>query len=85
VIFISRDQANRIGIEKIISKNKKRKMPIFTCSCGIKILIIPDMPEMNKAIKNHLIEHKKLTGSSLTEESLTQEILKVIIKAINET
>ena len=59
-------------------------MPVFNCQCGIKILIVPDLPAMNKAIRNHIIEHKKLTGSNLTEEILTQKILKVVIKAINE-
>lgn len=60
-------------------------MPIFKCSCGIEILIIPDIPEMNRAIKNHLIEHKKSTGQGIAEETITQEILKAIIKTINET
>ena len=53
-------------------------MPVFNCPCGIKILIIPDLPAMNKALKNHIIEHKKVTGQSLTEETLTQKILKAI-------
>jgi hypothetical protein len=56
-------------------------MPIFNCSCGVEILIVPDLPAMEKAIKNHMIEHKKLTQQHLTEEVLTEEILK----AINET
>lgn len=60
-------------------------MPVFNCPCGTKILIVPDLDGMNRAIKNHLIEHKKLTGLGLTEEQLTQEILKVIIRTINET
>jgi hypothetical protein len=72
-------------MEETISTNHKRKMPIFNCSCGIEILIIPDIHEMNRAIKNHLIEHKKTTGLGIAEETLTQEILKAIIHAINET
>ena len=53
-------------------------MPVFICSCGVKILIVPDVFEMNKAIEEHLIEHKKITGKSLSEEALAQEILKTI-------
>lgn len=53
-------------------------MPIFNCSCGIKILIVPDLPAMNEAIENHLIEHKKITGQDLSEENLAQEILIAI-------
>ena len=63
---------------------KHEKMPVFCCSCGVKILIVPDIPEMNKAIKNHLIEHKRLSGQILTEDHLIQEILSTIIEAINE-
>ena len=85
MIFISRNQANEIDMEKTVPKNNKRKMPIFNCSCGLEILIIPDIAEMKRAIKNHLIEHKKSTGSGIAEETLTQEILKAIINAINET
>jgi hypothetical protein len=37
--------------ENTIAKTGKNKMPVFTCSCGTKILIVPDLREMNKAIK----------------------------------
>ena len=60
-------------------------MSVFSCSCGAEILIVPDLPTMNKAIANHLIEHKKITGQCLTEEMLTEEILTAILKAITET
>ena len=63
---------------KIIEK--KRKMLLFCCDCGTDILLVPDVSAMNKAIKNHLIAHEKLTGKCLPEETLTQEILKVISK-----
>ena len=60
-------------------------MLVFSCSCGAKILIIPDLLEMNKTIKNHIVEHRKLSGQILTEDDLTHQILKVIIDTINET
>ena len=62
----------------------EKKVPVFNCVCGTKISIISDLAEMNRVIENHLIEHKRLTGLDLTDEQLSQEILKVIIKAINE-
>ena len=71
-------------IKEIISENRNRKMPVFNCQCGMKILLVPDLTAMGKAIKNHLIEHKRLTGSDLTEEILTQEILKVLKNDLNE-
>ncbi len=60
------------------------KMPVFCCSCGVKILVLPDLSAMKKAIKNHIIEHKKLGGQILTEENLTHQVLEVVIDAINK-
>ena len=82
---MNRNQQNKIEIDEIISENQNKIMPIFSCVCGTKILIVPDLVAMDKAIKNHLIEHKKITGLDLTEEILTEEILKVLINALNET
>jgi hypothetical protein len=53
-------------------------MPVFTCSCGTKILIVPDIQEMDKAIKVHETEHKRLTGKRITQEFITQQILKAL-------
>ena len=75
---MKRNKQNKAEIRKTIPKNHNKKMPVFNCLCGIKILIVPDLPAMDKAITNHIIEHKKVTGQSLTEETLTQEILKAI-------
>jgi hypothetical protein len=80
VISIKNDQDNKI-IPKVHSKKVRKKMVVFNCSCGAKILIVPDLPEMNKAIEEHLIEHKKLTGKSLSEDVLTQEILIALAEA----
>ena len=32
-------------------------MPIVECTCGEKILLIPDLAAMSKAINNHKAEH----------------------------
>jgi len=88
VNFIKRDQENKTEIKqkgKSQFRISNRKMPIFNCICGTRLLIVPDLAEMERAIKNHIIEHKKLTGLKLSEEHFTQEILKVVITAINET
>ncbi len=79
MIFINRNQEN-IAIEDLENNTDKifSKMPVYRCSCGIEILVIPDLHVMVKAIMKHLTEHKKVTGQCLTEELLTQEILKII-------
>ena len=63
-------------------RGRKPKMPIYKCSCGTEILIVPDLDEMALAISNHLVEHKKLTGKRLSEIYLTQEILACLSKKI---
>ncbi len=55
-----------------------RKMPVYFCTCGEAILIVPDVQAMAEAIKVHLMKHKKITGQVLTEDELTGEILKTI-------
>jgi len=36
-------------------------MPLIDCECGEKILLIPDLREMNIAIETHLAAHRKRT------------------------
>jgi len=56
----------------------KRGMPTIRCVCGMRILIVPDLKAMNRAIKNHVTKHKQadhdLMPDSL-EEFLTEQIL----------
>jgi hypothetical protein len=82
VFAITRIQENKVDskIKNPINKSRK-KMLVFNCPCGAKILIVPDLPAMNKAIENHLKEHKKITGHSLSEETFAQEILIAIAEA----
>jgi hypothetical protein len=54
------------------------KMLIYPCTCGKKILIVPDITEMALAIRAHLLEHKIITGKWLTEKYLTEEILSCL-------
>jgi hypothetical protein len=67
------------------SKSAKhpKGMPTIRCVCGLRILIIPDLKAMNRAIKNHVAEHKQadygLTFGSL-EEFLTEQILMAASK-----
>jgi len=86
VRIIIRDQQKKVRSKSESHKDKIHgKMPIFNCSCGVKILVVPDLREMDKAIENHIIEHRKLSGQIITMDYLTQEILSVIIETMNET
>jgi len=65
-------------------KKNGQKMPIFLCTCGAEILIVPDLAAMNKAIKNHLNQHNKSINQCLTEENLTKEILTEISQFVSK-
>ena len=34
-------------------------LPIIICECGAKILVVPDLKAMNRAIETHVNEHRK--------------------------
>ncbi len=73
------NKQDKTQIRKSETQSKKTStMPIFKCSCGASILIVPDLPEMDKAIKMHMIEHKRVTGQRLKEDIIIQFILKAI-------
>lgn len=44
------------------------RMPTFQCSCGEKILVVPDLAAMDRALKNHMRVHKGVTARFLAEE-----------------
>ena len=77
----NKEKTNRQVTSKEPFESESGKMPIYECWCGTKILVVPDLFEMARAIKNHQVEHKRLTGERLSEDKLIQEILNVIVKS----
>ncbi|MCW4001190.1 MAG: hypothetical protein NWE93_13230 [Candidatus Bathyarchaeota archaeon] len=72
------DIAYQEGIRKSKLKstseeNMQPQMPEIRCSCGKKILIVPDLAAMSLAIKRHKEEHQ-----DVDEELLVEEILKTL-------
>jgi hypothetical protein len=53
-------------------------LPTIRCVCGMRILVVPDLKAMDRAIKNHIAEHKQsdygLVFDSLGE-FLTEQVL----------
>ena len=55
-------------------------LPIIRCECGAKILVLPDLKAMNRAIETHVNEHrrnerhikKNLSSPSKISELLSQ-------------
>jgi len=52
----------------------KTRMPTVKCVCGFEILVVPDLKAMDRAIRNHVAEHKKASDVS---EWLTDQVLIV--------
>jgi hypothetical protein len=73
-------EINFVSGQEISSKSVKyqKGIPTIRCVCGLRILIVPDLKAMNRAIKNHLAEHEQadygLVFDAL-EEFLTEQIL----------
>ncbi|MGA3289195.1 MAG: hypothetical protein ABSD42_03010 [Candidatus Bathyarchaeia archaeon] len=62
------------------------KLVLIECECGTKILLLPDLKEMNCAIETHVAEHKRMEKSStkakITARRIRQDLTKqVILKA----
>lgn len=78
---IKKIQGTKLKINNEISKSYNQqfrsKMPIVTCVCGAKILVVPDVAAMDRAIKNHKAEHK-----NADEEFLISQILEIASKQL---
>lgn len=47
------------GKPAIADARLKEGLPIISCECGAEILVLPDLKAMNRAIKTHVVEHRK--------------------------
>jgi hypothetical protein len=66
---------NQISKFRNIKKDEKvnnHHMQLIGCTCGAKILIVPDVPAMVRAVKNHLSKDK-----NANEKYLIEQILRV--------
>jgi hypothetical protein len=52
-------------------------MPVVTCSCGERILVVPDFAEMDRAIQAHFEAHPECD-----EEWLTRKIIKAVADCV---
>jgi hypothetical protein len=65
----------RIDEEKAKKNKSGYNMLIVKCGCGVRILVVPDLVAMDKAIKNHLLGHK-----GANEQFLVKQILNAASK-----
>jgi hypothetical protein len=59
---------------------KKHNLPIVQCTCGFKLLFLPDAEVMGQAIEKHTLEHKK--KYHLTDEETENLELHLIAQTI---
>jgi hypothetical protein len=62
----------------------KKGMPTIKCVCGYEILVVPDLKAMNRAIKNHVAEHKKASDGSERLGSLTEFLTEQVLIVASE-
>ncbi len=58
----------------------KKRMLTVRCVCGCEILVVPDLKAMNRAIRDHVAEHKKVSDGpefNSLEQFLTEQVLIV--------
>jgi hypothetical protein len=56
----------------------KERLPIIKCECGTEILLLPDLPAMNRAIKIHATEHTKKEGNSKRKNNTSSHISQLL-------
>jgi hypothetical protein len=73
---------------KQVDKDLKERLPIIYCECGAEILLLPDLPAMNRAIKTHVTEHQKKARPAkrnlITYSNINQLLSQLSIRKINE-
>lgn len=55
---------------EVKSASQSKELPTIRCTCGAKILILPDISAMNLAIQKHKAEHKEADEGFLVEQIL---------------
>jgi len=52
--------------------------------CGCEILVLPDLKAMNRALKNHVAEHKQARDGSDRLDSLTEFLTEQVLTLASE-
>ncbi len=76
------------GKQADADKDLKEKLPIIYCECGAEILLLPDLPAMNRAIETHVAEHQKKARTAkrnvITYSNISQLLSQLSLRKINE-
>jgi hypothetical protein len=88
-LLLSESVKAETGFEgKQVDKDLKERLPIIYCECGAEILLLPDLPAMNRAIKTHAIEHQKKTRNAKSNiinlSNISQLLSQLSLRKISE-
>lgn len=69
---LKKNQISKFHNIKKDEQMNSHHMQLVGCTCGAKILVVPDVAAMDRAVKNHLSMDK-----NANEQYLIEQILKV--------
>ncbi len=59
-------------------------LPLLTCECGAKILLLPDLKVMNHAIEVHIAEHIRNVNEVCNKKEIAAHIRQVLTEQLFE-
>lgn len=60
----------------------EERLLVLKCECGSKILLIPDVEVMSKAIENHVKEHRKQESDPIKAEAIARRVENNLIQQL---
>jgi hypothetical protein len=66
-------------------KHLKERLPIINCECGAEILLVPDLQAMNRAIKTHVVEHRKTERRNTQKNEITASKIDQLLSQLTLT
>ncbi len=76
------------GKQANANKDLKENLPIIYCMCGAEILLVPDLPAMNRAIETHVAEHQSKARNAkrnvITYSNISQLLSQLSLRKIVE-
>ncbi len=59
-------------------------MPTLKCMCGAEILSVPDLKAMNRAIEEHIAEHRKTGGQCEKRDAMSDYLRQTLFEQLFE-
>ncbi|HEX7482566.1 MAG TPA: hypothetical protein VF350_03770 [Candidatus Bathyarchaeia archaeon] len=70
---------------KVQDYSLKSRLPIIKCECDYEILLLPDLKAMDKAVQNHLLEHKNKCAKDGNAKRIECALISQILEKAAES